>query len=256
VLNIELPKLIQTNIKDMTFIKDEVGCSEASVYCFKNDERTLYLKIEKINQEFEHEQKVMHWLQEKLPVPKIIAQLRECNYDYLIMTEVPGEMACSEIYLNNPEELVRLLAEGIKMLQAVDILSCPFDLSLRNKLNTARERIEQNKIDTSDWEDNTLFKSPKELYDYLLTNQPDEELVFSHGDYCLPNVIFQDRKISGFIDLGRAGVADKWQDIALCVRSLEHNLGNNGYIDLFFEYLGIKPDYEKIRYYILLDELF
>ncbi|HGM9075954.1 TPA: aminoglycoside O-phosphotransferase APH(3')-IIIa, partial [Streptococcus pyogenes] len=27
-------------------------------------------------------------------------------------------------------------------------------------------------------------------------------------------------------------------------------------VELFFDLLGIKPDWEKIKYYILLDELF
>lgn len=62
--------------------------------------------------------------------------------------------------------------------------------------------------------------------------------------------------MSGFIDLGRAGIADKWQDIALCVRSLKHNVQDHKYIDLLFKHLDIEPNYEKIKYYILLDELF
>jgi kanamycin kinase/aminoglycoside 3'-phosphotransferase-3 len=60
------------------------------------------------------------------------------------------------------------------------------------------------------------------------------------------------------------GIADKYQDIALCCRSLKKNLAGayggsvRGEIDdkLLFDNLGIAPDYEKIRYYILLDELF
>jgi kanamycin kinase/aminoglycoside 3'-phosphotransferase-3 len=178
------------------------------------------------------------------------------DHDYLLMTGAIGEMACSEKYLNNPESLVRLLAEGIKMLQAVDISGCPFDITLKRKLNAARDRIEKGQVDMNNWEETNLFNSPKELYDYLVANQPKEEIVFSHGDYCLPNVFFSRGAVTGFIDLGRAGIADKWQDIALCVRSLEHNLKSKDYSDLLFEYLGIQPNYEKIKYYILLDELF
>ncbi|WZL72469.1 phosphotransferase [Clostridiaceae bacterium 35-E11] len=107
----------------------------------------------------------------------------------------------------------------------------------------------------NDLKENTSFNSPEELYNYLIKNQPKEELVFSHGDYCLPNVFLDNKTVTGFIDLGRAGVADKWQDVALCVRSLEHNLQSNQYTDLFYAYLNIKPDYKKIKYYILLDQL-
>lgn len=69
--------------------------------------------------------------------------------------------------------------------------------------------------------------------------------------------------ISCLIDLGNAGIADKWQDLALCYRSLKHNAnGSYGKIysgiheDDLFKLLGIEPDPEKLRYYILLDELF
>ena len=41
----------------------------------------------------------------------------------------------------------------------------------------------------------------------------------------------------------------------MLVRELEKRV-NKKYISVFFEWLGIKPNYEKIKYYILLDELF
>lgn len=66
----------------------------------------------------------------------------------------------------------------------------------------------------------------------------------------------RDNRISGFIDLGRSGKADKWYDIAFCVRSIRDNYREEKYVKLFFDLLGIEPDWEKIKYYILLDELF
>ena len=90
------------------------------------------------------------------------------------------------------------------------------------------------------------------------------EPVMSHGDYCLPYIFVQDGRVSGFIDLGKLGIANKWQDIALCYRSLKHNYeweyGSKPRKDfnkrLLFEKLGVERDWEKIQYYILLDELF
>ena len=59
----------------------------------------------------------------------------------------------------------------------------------------------------------------------------------------------------GFIDLGRAGKADKWYDIAFCVREIR-DFKEEKYIDEFFALLEIEPDWDKISYFILLDELF
>jgi kanamycin kinase/aminoglycoside 3'-phosphotransferase-3 len=256
MLNNEFPLKIQQYIRGMDCKKDTLGRSESSIYCFSNKDKALYLKVGKSNPEFTHEQDIIQWLQPKLPVPQIIAQGREQSYDYFLMSKAIGEMACSDLYLRNPVKLVQLLADGINALQEVDISDCPFDSTLEKKLEIAKQLIEHNEVDTSDWEESTPFHSPNELYEYLVANKPQEELCFTHGDYCLPNVFFDMGKVSGYIDLGRAGIADKWFDIAICVRSLEYNLKSKDYTNLFFESLGIKPNYEKINYYILLDELF
>ena len=64
---------------------------------------------------------------------------------------------------------------------------------------------------------------------------------------------------------GKMGPADRWQDIAIALRSLNHNSvgfynGGKKYFDftnqMLLDELGIEMDYDKYRYYILLDELF
>lgn len=103
----------------------------------------------------------------------------------------------------------------------------------------------------------------RQMLTWLQDNRPEEELVLSHGDFCLPNLFFDEKGVSGFLDLGRCGVADRWCDIALCYRSLCCNFrGDYGDAypgldeDGLFRALGVTPDWERIRYYILLDELF
>lgn len=105
------------------------------------------------------------------------------------------------------------------------------------------------------------FDSPEALVKWLWENRPEEELSLTHGDYSLQNIFALNGEINGYIDLGKAGAADKWQDIAICYRSLRHvfssDKGNTDFDpNLLFEKLGIKKDERKLKYYTLLDELF
>ena len=88
------------------------------------------------------------------------------------------------------------------------------------------------------------------------TRPCEDDLMFSHGDYCLPNILLRDNQVNGFIDFGRAGISDRYNDLAIASRSIRYNLGED-YETLFFEYYGL--DYvnqAKTEYYRLMDELF
>ncbi len=63
-------------------------------------------------------------------------------------------------------------------------------------------------------------------------------------------------QLSGFIDLGRVGIADRYQDLELAVRSLPLNFGPS-WEPLLWEAYGLKEvDVAKIEFYQLLDEFF
>ncbi|WMJ90771.1 APH(3') family aminoglycoside O-phosphotransferase [Anaerocolumna sp. MB42-C2] len=236
---------------------DTIGCSDSQVIFFDD----YVLKIEKEREESNNEHLMLQWLPGKLPVPCIYIAHKENGNNYLLMSKLKGQMAYSEYWLQRPKQQIHFMAEGLQILWAVNITDCPYRNDIKNKIRLAKYRVDNGLSGREDWEPETYgengFKSPGELLDWLIDNQPEEELVFSHGDYCPPNIFIDNNTISGFIDLGRAGIADKWQDIALCVRSIGHNFGkNSNYITLLFEELGMEPNWEKINYYILLDELF
>lgn len=42
----------------------------------------------------------------------------------------------------------------------------------------------------------------------------------------------------------------------MCVREIRNFFHNSEFEKLFFEMLGMEPNYEKINYYLLLDEMF
>ena len=246
----KLPVDLHNLIDGYIFTKDEVGMSGADIYRLDKGDVTLYLKIT-------DNCDVMRWLNGKLPVPEVL------YFDgaYLLMTAVAGEMAwdSSTDLLREPiTDTIHALAEGLKMLWAVDITDCPFSNRLDKKLADALYNVENGEVNPNAFDDANIGRTPEEIYDELIRKRPViDELTFTHGDYCPENIFVNGDKMSGIIDFDRTGIADKWQDIALCVRSIRYHTDDEDYCTArFFEYLGIEPDREKIDYYILLDELF
>ncbi|MGV3489138.1 MAG: phosphotransferase [Tuberibacillus sp.] len=60
----------------------------------------------------------------------------------------------------------------------------------------------------------------------------------------------------GLIDWGRGGIADRHQDLAIMIRSLRHNMGERSVQSFIDTYGRNRIDFNKIDYYIMLDELF
>ena len=59
-----------------------------------------------------------------------------------------------------------------------------------------------------------------------------------HGDYCLPNILLDDWRFSGFIDLGGAGIGDKHVDLYWGAWTLNFNLKTDKYRKRFFDVYG------------------
>lgn len=259
-----LPQKILEIIKDKNFEKDEIGMSDSSVLIFDD----MVLKIQPCSKWSKNEHVMMDWLKNKISVPECILNLADNGMDYLLMSKISGKMSCDDEFMNNPKMLVFVLADAIKQLWKIDVTDCPVVNDLNTLLSAASYRVENDLVDVSESEPETFgkggFKSPEELLLWLYDNRPKEDFVLSHGDFSLPNVFIDGNRFSGFVDIGKMGVADRYRDIAICYRSLHHNFegiytGKSyiGYDDsMLFSSLGIEPDFDKIRYYILLDELF
>lgn len=258
-----IPLGIQKLIAKQKGVVTSIGCSGATVIIYN----TAVLKIMIGEDAFTSEVKILKWLEGKISVPKVLSYVVENNVSYLLMSRIFGEMAVKEEYLLQPNLLIKRIAKAIKSLWEVDIKDCPVINSIDERLQKAKNNIINGKVDIEDFTENANkkygFKSPDELLQWLHDNRPSEELCFSHGDLCLPNIFFNSDDVS-LIDFDQAGVADKWQDIAICCRSLCDNF-NGKYqnktfdylnLELLYKELGVEPDYDKIKYFILLDELY
>ncbi|MBQ7990142.1 MAG: aminoglycoside 3'-phosphotransferase [Oscillospiraceae bacterium] len=254
-----LPESIRRIVEGRSYVPDHTGKSGSEIRIFDD----MVLKIVPNGAEIEDTVRMMKWLEGKIPAPRVIACERDDGYCYLLMSRVKGRMSCDRSYLEHPKELLTILADALKMLWSVDIADCPCMRDPDSELKAAGYRVEHGLVDLDTFGEGG-FEDPKALLEWLTANKPDHEPVLSHGDFCLPNIIIEDGKISGFIDLGDSGVGDKWRDIALCYRSLKQNFdgtyGGKVYPDfdpdMLFEALGTEPDRDKLNYYLLLDELF
>lgn len=257
------PPAIAAITEGKEFRLDTTGCSGSAVAVYSD----LVLKCERETEESENGLAMLHWLDGTLPVPKVMASERRDGFVWTLMTRISGEMACSDRWREDPHRLVRELAKALKTLWAVDISGCPVDQSPREKLRRAAVLVENGQVDVENAEPETFgeggFASPAALLQWLREHQPEQESVLSHGDLCLPNVFLQDWQISGFLDLGRSGAGDKWNDIAILWRSLRDNFGGHYgeaapgfHPDALFEALGLEKNVEKLRWYLLMDELF
>ena len=240
-------------------IKCTEGMSPAEVLKCKIDEKKVYLKrIDKIYAQTTYsvirEAEVMQWLKGKLNVPDVLEHGYDKNLEYMIMSEISGKHI--DDFAEEPLQYILNLVKAIKLLHSVDISNCPFISNLDTRLNELRYLLDNNLADTnvSNWENTTIFTEPEELYEWLLNNKPHEDFVFSHGDIGA-NLFIQNNELF-FYDLARCGIADKWLDIAFCVRDIRDYFPGSNYEKMFFDMLGIEPDYKKIEYFILLDELF
>ena len=254
------PPSIGVLVAGQPYTRDTIGMSGARILLYPD----RVLKIQPQSGEADREIAIMAWLAGKLPVPDILHTETADGTSYLLMSRLPGVMSCDTSVLERPKSAVSILARGLRMLWQVDVSDIPLPNTLEDKLRAAEYRVTHGLCDTENAEPDTYgpdgFSSPAELLAWLREHRPQENPVFSHGDYCLPNVFVQGGRVSGFLDLGRSGISDPYQDIALCYRSLLHNYEEFPHPDfqpgLLFEALELEPDWEKIRYYILLDELF
>lgn len=257
VISEELKKLME----NYAIVRDKNGMSPAKVFKLTNQESVRYLKISHIDlkgttYDVQREKNVLQWIQGQLEVPSIIYYEEYQEYRFLLMSEAYGK--CLEFEDVPPETTVKLYVDSIKRIQNIDISTCLFDSTVSNRLSELEYLQNKGLTAESDfYEGNTPFSTPDQLISYLNDNIPEQELVFSHGDISDGNIfVNNDNCIQSYIDWGRGGIADRWYDIALCVRNIREDLVCEKYVELFFELLGIEPDWDKIYYYSWLDELF
>jgi len=254
-----LPLNLAEAVSSYAWQQNNTGFSSAQVYRLEaKNKNSLYLKIDSRHSRhsLSLEKRKLEWLKNRLPVPEVLLFAEDETSKYLLLSEVSGVDANDDSVKTDIPRAIGELANGLKRIHNLPIKDCPFDARLEYKIELARERMINGLVEEDDFDEERRGKTAEDLFQELIATVPTaEDLVFTHGDYCLPNVILENGNLSGFVDWGNAGVADKYQDIALLTRSVFYNFGED-WEESMFEIYGIDPDWKKVRFYQLLDEFF
>ncbi|MBE6594553.1 MAG: aminoglycoside 3'-phosphotransferase [Ruminococcaceae bacterium] len=163
----------------------------------------------------------------------------EGERDVLLTARVPGEDCTHGAYLAEPARLATLLGERLRALHDLPCDGCPIKDRTATYLVTVREGYRLGRFDPSFLPEEAKGMNMEESYQTVWKKrhflQTDTLL---HGDYCLPNVLLDDWRFSGFIDLGNGGVGDRHVDLFWGAWTLRFNLGTDAYKQRFFDAYG------------------
>ncbi|GHO94764.1 aminoglycoside 3'-phosphotransferase [Reticulibacter mediterranei] len=253
---LQMPSELRRLLGDGEWLADTMGCSDSQVFHVGHGYLKIVPRVSLMNLRAEKDR--MLWLQGRLPVPEVYYYGVDEQNEYLYMSEIPGVMACDPVFRNDMPELIALLAEALRMMHAVDIAQCPFDQSLSYRLALAYQGVQQGRVAEEAITARYPDLIPATLYEHLTRVRPTEEdLVFTHGDFCLPNILLdrERHRVSGFIDLEYAGMADRYRDFERVCWSLGFNFSREWIPALLKAYGLEEEDQKKMMFYAQLEDL-
>lgn len=162
----------------------------------------------------------------------------ENGRDWLLTSRVVGE-DCTH-YLHDPRRLCDLIATRLRALHELCFTDCPIPNRTATFLQSAEQGYRIGRCDLDFYAfPQKPFASADGAYRFL---QENKHLLacdtLLHGDYCLPNILLDDWRFSGFIDLGNGGVGDRHIDLFWGAWTLAFNLKTEAYRERFFDAYG------------------
>lgn len=175
----------------------------------------------------------------------------------LLTSAVPGVAGIdlpSWGWLGAMETLGRTLRE----LHALP--DCPFERPLASVVASAQDVVRRGAVNADFLTDEWRAVAPESLLAQVVAEstyvESVTELAVCHGDACLPNVFFDPLtlRVTGFIDVGRLGIADRYADLALTTIQL-YDVWSVDPTPFLTSYGLTEPDRRRLDFYRLLDPL-
>jgi kanamycin kinase/aminoglycoside 3'-phosphotransferase-2 len=207
------------------------------------------------------------WLRTQgLAAPEVLDTGDDGRWQWMLTAAVRGRSLAEPWPGHLRRDLVGAVSDALVQLHSLDPAACPFRRDIAATVPAAAAAASAGEVDLDDLDaERTGREAVSLLAELIATQPPSEDLVVCHGDLCTPNVLVDpdDITVTGLVDLGRLGVADRHQDLALLARSLGGDLNPQyaaGDVDLllgtYARRTGVLADSHRLAWYRLLDEFF
>ncbi len=224
------------------------SCSEAARVWFVDREGGFYLK-RAARGSLETEAKMTEYFHKKGLGARVLNYLDDENYDWMLTEAVRGEDCTHESCKSDPKRLCDLLAHELRALHSLDASDCPVKDRMSGYIALAEQNYRTGNYSTEHFPDNFGYRTADEAFEALQRGKSSlKNEVLLHGDYCFPNVMLDNWRLSGFIDVGNGGLGDRHVDLFWGAWSLGFNLGTDEYRERFFDAYGRELiDEERLR---------
>lgn len=246
-----------------------VTIGESGATVLRSADGSVYAKFVAAEQSavLEGERDRMEWASSyDIATARVLDWTADNHWACLVTSAVPGvssdRLSSSQLWEAWPS-----ITSAVRRLHEVPAENCPFNRGLSEMFGWTEHAITHGTINPQFLPAAFRQTPPAEVLQQLRDQRPrraaeeDADLVVCHGDLCLPNVIVDPttHNVTGFIDLGRLGRADRYGDIALLLGNSRGTWSDEEQAVAadrsFADGYGITLDPARQQFYLCLDAL-
>ncbi|MEU7488661.1 APH(3'') family aminoglycoside O-phosphotransferase [Streptomyces sp. NPDC042319] len=246
-----------------------VTAGESGAAVFRSADATRYAKCVPAADaaDLKAERDRVTWLGDQgVPGPRVL-DWRAGDAGACLVTSAVSGIPADQVPAEDLRVAWERIADAVRRLHEAPVSQCPFRRGLDTMVAVARDVVARDAVNPEFLPVDQQWTPTAELLDRLTRQvsqrreQEAADLVVCHGDLCLPNIILdpQTLDVSGFIDLGRLGLADRYADLALLLANARETWTDEeqarGADMAFAERYGIALDHDRLRFYLHLDPL-
>ncbi|ARU52047.1 streptomycin 3'-kinase [Cellulosimicrobium cellulans] len=246
---------------------EEVGSGESSARVFVSTDGARYAKVVDGDEvvALAGERDRVRWAGDQgIPGPRLLGWAEAPGEAVLTTTAVAGTPA-DQVGPDQARRAWANIVAAVRALHDVPVGGCPFDRGLRTMYALAQDVVARGAVRQEFLRPEQESRSGHDLLAELTAELPvrqEQEAadqVVCHGDLCLPNILLDPEtlEVSGFVDLGRLGAADRHADLSLLLASAQDTWPDEAQHlrDQLQPLYGSPVDADRLRFHLFLDPL-
>jgi streptomycin 3"-kinase len=210
------------------------------------------------------------WLEaEGIPCPRVLDWIDGDEGAVLVTSAVPG-VGADRLSAADLAQAWPGIGRAVRRLHKLDVDSCPFrGHHLIARMTLAQDVVARGVVNPQFLSEADRLLDPVDILADLERDVPRmrsleaRDAVVCHGDCCLPNIMIDPETlaVTGFVDLGRLGIADRHADLALLTANARETWPDEAAAQVADaalsegDHYGVALELERLAFYLRLDPL-